>query len=153
MSAERRSGRRAVVAVSALAFFTMASIATSSAQPSSIDPAARSAIVGPTRAEAGKRLGRAVSLKITSLKREGAWAFLVSRMVDQTGEPIDLAGTRLEAAARAGMASRTFCALLRQEDGTWMVVASCLGVTDVAWSGWDQRYGAPAGIFLLEQTD
>lgn len=94
-----------------------------------------------------------MDLKASSLLYKHSWVFLLSTMVDKKGNPLDLTGTKLEQAAREGAASRVFCALLKFDAGRWKVVASCLGVTDVAWTGWDRKYHAPSEIFDLENVD
>jgi len=107
------------------------------------------AIIEAARIEVERQIGRKVLLKVVSLRSEHGWAFLFSRMLGANGDPLDLTGTMLERPAQAGTASRAFCALLKQEAGKWRVVTSRIGVTDVAWSGWDRRYGAPSGIFEM----
>lgn len=113
----------------------------------------RMTLVAPARAEAERQLGRPVELKVSSLLYKSSWVFLLSTMVDAKGEPLDLTGTNLGEAVREGVASRVFCALLRWDAGRWMVVASCLGATDVAWAEWAEKYHAPPEIFELQNAD
>lgn len=112
----------------------------------------RMTLVRPARAEAERQLGRQVELDVSSMLYKDSWVFLMSRMVDAGGAPLDPTGTKLEPAARQGGASRVFCALLHFESKRWKVIASCLGVTDVAWAGWARRYRAPPEIFELDEN-
>ncbi|MFT4163495.1 hypothetical protein [Shinella sp.] len=123
------------------------------ALPYTVADPAQMAIIGIARAEAERLVGRKLLLKVTSLRRKDGWAFLFSTMIDENGDPLDLTGTILEDAARAGVASRVFCTLLKQDAGTWRIVESGLGVTDVAWTGWDGKYGAPPEIFEFDADD
>lgn len=116
------------------------------------DPAV-SPIVSAAAAEAARKLGRPVVLAPRSLKQRDGWAFLYAHMLEKSGQPLDFRGTTLAESARHGAASPVFCALLHLETGAWRVVASCLGPTDVAWAGWDARYGAPPAIFVLDNVD
>ena len=113
----------------------------------------RMTLIKPARAEAERQLGRPVELEVSSMLYKHSWVFLFSTMVDKEGNPIDLTGTKLEEAAQACVASRVFCALLKWDADRWKVVASCLGATDVAWSGWDRKYHAPPEKFELENVD
>lgn len=117
-----------------------------------VDPA-QMAIIDVARAEAERRMRRKLLLKVASLRQKNGWAFLFSTMIDENGDPLDLKGTGLEDAARAGVASRAFCALLKRDAGRWRIVETCLGVTDVAWTGWDRKYGAPSAIFKFGTDD
>lgn len=117
------------------------------------DMQADKALVDVAEDAARQQLGRPLKLDVRSLKRRDGWAFLYSLMLGPDGQPLDLAGTRLEGAAREGAASRVFCALLRAQNGRWRIVDSCLGVTDVAWTGWDRKYGAPKDVFELKDVD
>jgi hypothetical protein len=40
-----------------------------------------------------------------------------------------------------------FGALLHKQSGAWVVKDVAVGPTDVAWTGWDAQYGAPADLF------
>lgn len=113
----------------------------------------RMTLVAPAQAEAQRQLGKPVELKISSLLYKHSWVFLLSTIVDAKGDPLDLEGTTLEEAAREGGASHVFCALLKWEAGTWTIVASCLGVTDLAWAGWAEEYHAPPEIFELQHEE
>lgn len=125
----------------------------SEALPYAIADPAQMTIIGVARAEAQRRMGRELLLKVTSLRRKDGWAFLFSHMIDENGDPLDVTGTALADAVRAGVASRVFCALLKQEAGQWRIVQACLGVTDVTWTGWSKKYGAPPEIFKFDADD
>ena len=117
------------------------------------DTQADKALVELAENAARQQLGRPLELDVRSLKRQDGWAFLYALMRGRDGKPLDLAGTRLEGAANEGAASRVFCALLRARNGRWTIVDSCLGVTEVAWTDWDRKYGAPKGVFELRDVD
>ena len=111
------------------------------------------AIIDVAQTEAERQMGRPLLLRVESLQHKDGWAFLYSNMIDENGDPLDLTGSRLEEAAREGGASRVFCALLKQTAGGWNIVDSCLGVTDMAWVGWDEKHHAPPDIMELQSID
>lgn len=84
------------------------------ASSSTTADSAQRAIIKAGREEAERQMGRKLSLKVDNLRRKDGWAFLFSRMVGPNGDPLDPKGTRLEMAAREGVASRVFCALLKR---------------------------------------
>jgi len=116
-------------------------------------PADRAAIAAIARKAAEKEIGKPLKLDIRSLRTRDGWAFLFSNMVDGRGEPLSLQGTRFAGAATEGQASRVYCALLQRRGDRWRIVASCIAVTDVAWTNWAEKYGAPPAIFDLKDID
>lgn len=146
---------RALSMLGAVALLTLTVVSPGEAESLVQPPAAirRQAIVDVAESAARQQLDRPLALNVKSLNQKGDWAFLYAVMLGQDRKPLDLAGTRLAEAAREGMASRVFCALLRFRNAQWTIVASCLGVTDVAWTGWSRTYGAPAELFELHNID
>lgn len=107
----------------------------------------REALLKAARAPAEADLGKHVRFLVKRLERRGDWAFLLADMQDPHGRRIDLAGSKLADAAREGMASDAYAALLRLSGHRWAVVDHATGPTDVAWEGWAREHGAPAELF------
>ncbi|NIJ22167.1 lambda repressor-like predicted transcriptional regulator [Sphingomonas naasensis] len=107
----------------------------------------RAALLDAARAPMRAELGKEPKFRVDRLNRDGDWAFLLATMQEADGRPLDFAGTPLAEAAKQGMVSRTYAALLRHRPGGWEVVAKAIGPSDVAWEDWPQRYGAPAKLF------
>lgn len=126
---------------------------SSAASPTPLTSANDGIIVECSQKEAQRQLRRTLVLEVQSLKQTDGWAFLLSQMRGTDRRPLDLTGTWLEDSARAGVASRVFCALLRYRSGHWQIIASCIGVTDVAWMDWHRKYGAPTKVFELGDAD
>lgn len=113
------------------------------AQPGTVPPqgATRRALLDAARGPAEARRGQPVQFVVHALNRAGPWAFLFARMQRPDGHPLDRAADDL--------ASNDYAALLRQDGSGWRVVDFAVGPTDVAWEGWDRRYGAPASVFAV----
>ena len=124
-------------------------MALAAAQPSAVIGAERTALLDVARAPVSKALGKPVLLKVDRLSRVADWAFLMANLEDKGGTPVDYAGTPKAEAARQGMVSRRYAALLHRDGDRWMVVADAIGPTDVAWADWATRYGAPPALFQL----
>lgn len=82
--------------------------------------------------EAGKRVKFA-----GSLKQLDGWAFFNGSIVDASGNKI-LAGDS---------ESADTVILWRQSGENWRVVAYIVGMTDVGYLGWSDKYGAPEALF------
>lgn len=117
------------------------------AMPPSPGTPLRKGIVDVARQSAEQRLSREVKLRVRQLAVDGAWAFLFAEMQGPDGKPVDYAGTPLAQAAREGVVSRAFAALLHREGSRWTITVSAVGPTDVAWQGWSREYDAPAQLF------
>ena len=113
-------------------------------------PAERSAILDAARRPVAEELGRPPLFVVRTLNREGDWAFLFADMQAAGGKPFDYAGTRKAEAARRGLVSHAYAALLRRRNGRWQVVEAAIGPTDLAWEGWPARHGAPGALFVLD---
>lgn len=112
-----------------------------------LSQAERAAILDAARTPVAEALGKPVLFKVAALHRSGDWAFVRAEMQERGGAPLDYAGTSKAEAAREGMVSRVYAALLRRTGDRWKVVECAIGPTDVAWADWAQRHGAPAAIF------
>lgn len=92
--------------------------------------------------------GKKAKLEVKTFKTSGVWAFLDAKMKEPNGDPFSYARTPLEVDAAHGAASGNYVGLFREgADGTWQVIKSRVGPTDVAWVGWDKQYGAPSDLF------
>lgn len=111
------------------------------------DEATRSAILDAARVPVTEALKKPVKFQVRDLKRSGEWAFLLSDMVEQSGAPLDYSTTPMAAPAAQGYLSRSYMALLRQQDGRWTIVDKAIGPSDVPWVLWARRHNAPPGIF------
>ncbi|WP_313537630.1 hypothetical protein [Sphingomonas sp.] len=110
-------------------------------------PADRAAILDAAHHAIARRIGKTPRLLVRTLGHQGEWVFLVATMQDAAGRPISYAGTPLASAAAEGMISKDYVALFRRSGAGWRVIEEALGPTDVAWSGWAEKHGAPKAIF------
>lgn len=97
-------------------------------------------------------LGQKVQFVVRTLRRQDRWAF--AHVVPQTpaGGTIDFRRTRHAGRIEAGIFDGPdIYALLEMRDGRWTVRDFVVGPTDVTYAGWPDEYGAPAGLFGLEQ--
>jgi ketosteroid isomerase-like protein len=113
-------------------------------------PTQHSAAIDAARAEAGKQLQKPLKFEHEKIKSSGDWAFVMAQLRTPEGKPFDYADTKLASAAKEGMLSTRFVALLRSAGGMWQIVDYRIGPTDVAWEDWAKKYGAPAEIFAID---
>lgn len=116
-------------------------------QPAEAADPARTAILKAARGPAETDLGRPVRFAVDHLNRQGEWAFLIAKMQDPYGRPIDFAGTPLAEAAANGAVSHSYVALLKNNGRSWTVIVHLVGPTDVGWTNWASEYGAPPALF------
>jgi hypothetical protein len=107
----------------------------------------RKAIMDAMRVPVEKALKKKVVFKVDHIKMQNGWAFLYGVPQQPNGKKMDYRGTQWEQAIKDGMFDDNFCGLLRKESGKWKVKTWRIGMTDVAWIGWDKEYKAPKGIF------
>jgi len=122
-------------------------MATMAAATPVTDAATRAAILDAARAPVTEALRKPVKFKVRHLRREGDWAFLIAEMVEPSGAPLDYSTTPMAAPAAQGYLSRSYMALLRQQDGRWAIVDRAIGPSDVPWGLWARRHAAPPAIF------
>ena len=107
----------------------------------------RTAVLAAARAPAEAEVGGPVRFVVQRLKREGRWAFLLAAMQDGHGRRITWKRPDKAEAARQGVISDDFAALLWfGDDHRWTVVVHAAGPTDIAWAEWPATYGAPASL-------
>ena len=111
------------------------------------DEATRAAILDAARVPVTEALRKPVKFKVRHLQRAGDWAFLIAEMVEPSGAPLDYSTTPMAAPAAQGYLSRSYMALLRQQDGRWTIVDKAIGPSDVPWGLWAKRHAAPPAIF------
>lgn len=128
-------------ALAAVLPLTVAAVQAASPEAPAVAQAAQAAV----RAE----LQRPLALRVQTLRVAGAWGFVIAELRSPDDLPFDYTGTKLEEPAREGYVSRQFAALLARRAGTWEVLESRIGATDVAWAGWAEKHHAPAALFAL----
>jgi ketosteroid isomerase-like protein len=113
-------------------------------------PTKHSAAMDAARAEANQQLQKPLKFEHEKIKSSGDWAFVMAQLRTPENKPFDYAGTKLADAAKEGMVSTRFVALLRTTDGVWQIIDHRIGPTDVVWEEWAKKYGAPAEIFAID---
>lgn len=110
--------------------------------------AERSAILDAVRVPVEKELGPRVVFVVRTLRMGEGWAFLSAEPQRPSGAPIDYRLTPYAEDVAADVFGGEVAALLRWEDGAWVLRAYSLGHTDVVWDTWDQDFGAPRALFF-----
>lgn len=93
-------------------------------------------------------IGRPISLSVLTSATDGDWGWIVADPTTPEGAQIDWPQTNYADELledELDQDGRTY-ALLRLENGQWRVVEFAVGPTDVAWTDWPQRHGAPASL-------
>ena len=109
--------------------------------------AERKAIMDALRLPIEKALKKKVVFRVDHLKTHRGWAFLYGVPLQPNGKKFDYRGTPYAQAQKDGMFDENFCGLLKKEGAKWKVKSWRVGMTDVAWIGWDKQFGAPVSIF------
>ena len=107
----------------------------------------RKAVLDALRVPVEKELGQAVVFKVDVLRVQGDWAFVRGVPQRPDGGAIDYTRTPYQEVRELGAFDDNFSALLRKDDGKWVVVVHSIGATDVAWEPWSDEYKAPKTIF------
>ena len=107
----------------------------------------RKAITDALRVPVEKKLKQSVVFNIDHLKVQDGWAFMFGAPRKPGGGTLDYSKTSYAEAERLGMFDDNISALLHKVRGRWRVVRYVIGATDVPYIGWDEKYGAPSGIF------
>lgn len=107
----------------------------------------RKAIMDALRVPVEKVLKKKVVFKADHIKTQNGWAFLYGVPMQPNGKKMAYRGTPYEQAEKDGIFDDNFCGLLKKEGGKWKVKRWIIGMTDVAWIGWDKEFKAPKGIF------
>ncbi len=113
-------------------------------------PAQHSAAIDAARTEASKQLQKPLKFEHEKIRSSGDWVFVMAQLRTPEGKAFDYTDTKLAGAAKEGMLSTRYVALLRATGGMWQIVDYRIGPTDVAWEDWAKKYGAPAEIFAID---
>ena len=109
--------------------------------------AERAALLDAAHASVRAALAQPVRFVVERLRVDGDWGFLYAQMQREDGGAIDYAHTAFADAARAGMRSQDYAALLQRDGERWRVRTQAVGPTDPAWLAWPEQQGAPAALF------
>ena len=111
----------------------LAAVALAMAAPAFIVPPPRSelrrAVLDGLRPAVEKRLGPGVEFKVTAIRVQRDWAFVVADPQRRGGRPID--GYRIFGEHFDNMDGLRIEAVLRRRSGRWVVVDHGIGATDV----------------------
>ena len=89
----------------------------------------RQSVLNAMRPPIEKRLGTYVEFKVTLIRVQGDWAFVIADPQRKGGKPID--GWRIYGEHFSNMDGLRVEAVLRREGGRWRVVDHAIGATDV----------------------
>jgi hypothetical protein len=139
---------RPILLAALLATATMSAVCAQTAPPASAtESSERQSVLDAARIQVQAQLGKPVRLEVQRLRLIDNWAFMHAKMKDPRGQPISYAGTRYEDASQRGQKSTSYDVLLQRKQGQWTVQVDSIGATDVPWTDWSSRYGAPSGLF------
>lgn len=111
------------------------------------DPA-RKPLLDALRGPVEQDLGQPVQFVVSTLRTQGAWAFVIATPQTKTGQSIDFTATRYASAiADEVFDGGTVYALLKAEKSHWSVKEFVIGPTDVAYLAWPEQHGAPTTLF------
>lgn len=96
-------------------------------------------------------VGKPVSLQANSVNVRDEWAYVDARVLNADGSPIDWTTTNLASRYENGAMDTGggLHALLKNENGTWVVLEHVIAPTDVAWIEWASRHGVPPDVLGL----
>ena len=109
--------------------------------------AERKAILNALRVPVQRNVHQSVEFRILRLRVQSGWAFVEAEPQRPGGGKINYRGTRYWPAVQAGAFGGLVHGLLRKQGGRWRVVTYVVGASDVVYSPWARRYGAPRAIF------
>lgn len=89
----------------------------------------RKSILGALRPSIEKRLGAGVEFRVTLIRVQHDWAFVVADPQRRGGKPID--GHEIFGEDFSNMDRLRVDAMLRKQSGRWVVVEYAIGATDV----------------------
>jgi hypothetical protein len=139
-----------LVAVPAFSLPVRAEPATESVRNIGKADALRKPLLDGLRGPIEKDLGQPVQFVVGTLRVQGAWAFVIATPQTKTGQPIDYSRTHYAQAIADGVFDGgTVFALLKSDQGAWLVKDFVIGPTDVAFLAWPDQHGAPAALFEL----
>lgn len=149
--------RAVLVAVVALAGACSPPATTSEAPPSAQAPstpapdAATAALLGVLTPLISAEVGQSVSLQPNTVNVRDEWAYVDAQVRNADGSAIDWTTTNLASRYENGVmdSGGGVHALLKSENGVWMVLEHVIAPTDVAWIDWAARHGVPPDILGL----
>jgi hypothetical protein len=106
----------------------MAATAAAAIEPAAGSPM-RKAVLDALRPMIERRLGPPVEFKVTLIRVEGPWAFVIVDPQRRGGKPID--GYKIFGEHFGNMDGLRIEAVLRKQGGKWRVVDHGIGATDV----------------------
>lgn len=110
--------------------------------------ASRDAVLAVLTPVIASEIGKEVALEATTANISNGWAYIVAQPRNVDGSAIDWMTTNLASRHENGAMdeSGAVYALLQQQNGAWVVVEHVIAPTDVAWLGWAEAHGVPAGV-------
>ena len=129
-----------------------AACASAAAAPQVTSPARgsslRAEILNALRPTIEGETGGPVQFVITAINVMGPWAYVDAKPQRPDGRPINWRATKYRRDYEADVFSGLVLALLLQkQDGSWIVVGTFIGPTDVAWYEWVDKYKLPEALF------
>ncbi|MEZ5961589.1 MAG: hypothetical protein R3C30_14365 [Hyphomonadaceae bacterium] len=96
-------------------------------------------------------VGKPVSLQPRTVNVRDEWAYVDADIRNGDGSEIDWMTTNLASSYENGAMDESggVHALLKNENGTWVVLEHVIAPTDVAWIDWAARHGVPPDILGL----
>ncbi len=124
-----------------IVFLAICSAARAFAAPEEIPKGSdlRAALFDLARPAVVEEVGKPVKF-LGSLKQMDGWAFFFGGLVDANGKKILLGGTE----------SSDSVILWKRTGGKWRVVQCVVGITDVCYEAWPQKYGVPRELLFPE---
>lgn len=96
-------------------------------------------------------VGKPVSLAPNTVNVRDEWAYVDARVLNADGSAIAWTTTNLASRYENGAMDTGggLHALLKNENGTWVVLEHVIAPTDVAWIDWASRHGVPPDVLGL----
>lgn len=138
--------------------FTLAALALAAAaiaqkpNPLEVKPGnpLRKLLLDTLRPRVEKEMRQKVKFEVRTLNANKEWAFFGGQALQLNGKPVDLKTTQYKDEVDA-MDGPTVYALLRKKGKAWVIVEYMVGPTDVGWSDWDEKTGAPSAVLGLDK--
>ncbi len=111
-------------------------------------PAPQQAVLDVLTPIISAEIGKPVSLQASTANVTEEWAYIAALPRNTDGSVIDWTTTNLADRYEHGVMdeSGAINALLRKQEGVWVVVEHVVAPTDVAWVDWAARHNVPAGV-------
>lgn len=147
--------RALLVAVAALAAACSPPAATTETPPASPAAPAPDVTTQPILTAltpvVAAEVGKPVSLQANTVNARDEWAYVDAQVRNADGSDIDWTTTNLASRYENGAMDTGggVHALLKYENGAWVVLEHVIAPTDVAWIEWAGRHGVPPDILGL----